>query len=42
VFGFSLPSSKLTSGDHMLTLGGSLQNGEFEDVSKSLFRVEKK
>jgi hypothetical protein len=38
----SLPASKLIGGDYMLTLRGALQSGEFEDVSKSLFRVEKR
>jgi len=42
VFSLSVPASKLTAGDYMLTLRGVLQSGEFEDVSKSLFRVEKK
>ena len=41
-FTLSMPASKLASGDYMLTLRGALQGGEFEDVSKSLFRVEKK
>ncbi|MGH9763543.1 MAG: hypothetical protein ACREDR_17600 [Blastocatellia bacterium] len=39
-FSLSLPASKLASGDYMLTLRGASQAGEFEDVSKSLFRVE--
>ena len=41
-FIISLPSSKFAAGDYMLTLSGASQSGEFEDVSKSLFRVEKK
>ena len=41
-FNLSLPSSKLSSGDYILTLRGASQRGEFEDVSKSLFRVEKR
>jgi hypothetical protein len=42
VFSLSFAASKLTTGDYMLTLRGVLQGGDFEDVSKSLFRVEKK
>jgi len=41
-FGFSVPASKFTSGDYILTLKGVMPTGEVEDVSKSLFRVEKK
>ena len=41
-FAFSLPASKFTSGDYILTLRGVMRTGEVEDVSKSLFRVEKK
>jgi anti-sigma factor RsiW len=42
VFSLSVPPAKFTTGDYMLTLRGAVQNGELEDVSKSLFRVEKK
>jgi hypothetical protein len=42
VFSLSVAPSKLATGDYMLTLRGALQNGELEDVSKSLFRIEKK
>ncbi len=38
-FGFSVPASKFTSGDYILTLRGVMPTGEVEDVSKSLFRV---
>ena len=41
-FGFSVPASRFTSGDYILTLKGVTPTGEVEDVSKSLFRVEKK
>ena len=41
-FVFSLPEAKFSTGDYMLTLKGVAQDGEVEDVSKSLFRVEKK
>jgi len=41
-FGFSVPASRFTSGDYILTLKGVMPTGEVEDVSKSLFRVEKK
>ena len=41
-FGFSVPASRFTSGDYILTLKGVMPSGEVEDVSKSLFRVEKK
>ena len=41
-FVFSLPAAKFSTGDYMLTLKGVAQDGEVEDVSKSLFRVEKK
>ena len=42
VFNLSLRASKLSSGDYMLTLRGAQSGGVLEDVSKSLFRVEKK
>jgi hypothetical protein len=38
----TLPAEKLASGDYVLTLRGVNQIGEVEDVSKSLFRVERK
>jgi hypothetical protein len=41
-FTVSLPASKFAGGDYMLTLRGASQSGDFEDVSKSLFRVEKR
>jgi hypothetical protein len=42
IFMFSLPASKFAAGDYILTLKGAMPSGEVEDVSKSLFRVEKK
>jgi hypothetical protein len=42
VFSLSVEPAKFMTGDYMLTLKGALQNGELEDVSKSLFRIEKK
>ena len=36
-----VPASKFSNGDYILTLKGVTQGGEVEDVSKSLFRVEK-
>jgi len=41
-FRFMVPASKFTSGDYILTLKGVMPTGEVEDVSKSLFRVERK
>jgi hypothetical protein len=41
-FVFSLPAAKFSSGDYLLTLKGVARDGEVEDVSKSLFRLEKK
>ncbi len=41
-FRFTVPALKFTSGDYILTLKGVMPTGEVEDVSKSLFRVEKK
>jgi hypothetical protein len=41
-FVFSLPASKVGVGDYILTLRGFTAGGELEDVSQSLFRVEKK
>ena len=40
-FVFTLPASQISAGDYILTLRGHLLNGELEDVSQSLFRVEK-
>ena len=37
-----VPASKLSNGDYILTLKGITSSGEVEDVSKSLFRVERK
>jgi len=37
-----IPANKFTTGDYILTLKGATQNREVEDVSKSLFHVEKK
>jgi hypothetical protein len=41
-FVLTLPASQVEAGDYMLTLRGYRQSGELEDVSQSLFRVEKK
>ncbi len=41
-FIFTVPARKLESGDYVLTLRGVSANGEVEDLSKSLFRVEKR
>ncbi len=41
-FVFTLPASKLSNGDYVLTLRGINPDGEIDDLSKSLFRVEKK
>jgi hypothetical protein len=41
-FVLNLPASKFIAGDYILTLKGIRTGGEVEDVSKSLFRVEKK
>jgi hypothetical protein len=38
----TLPASQVKAGDYILTLRGYRQSGELEDVSQSLFRVEKK
>jgi hypothetical protein len=40
-FVFTVPARKLTSGDYALTLTGITAQGEVDDLSKSLFRVEK-
>jgi hypothetical protein len=39
---FTVPTSKLARGDYVLTLRGVNLNGEIDDLSKSLFRVEKR
>jgi hypothetical protein len=41
-FVLTLPASQVKTGDYMLTLRGYMPSGELEDVSQSLFRVEKK
>ena len=40
-FTVTLPASRLAAGDYMLTLQGG-RDGAFEDLSQSLFRVERK
>jgi hypothetical protein len=37
----AVPAKRLTEGDYILTLRGMLDAGEAEDVSVSLFRVER-
>jgi len=41
-FVFTVPANKLAAGDYILTLRGVNPDGEVDDLSKSLFRVEKK
>jgi anti-sigma factor RsiW len=41
-FVFTLPTQKFAGGDYVLTLRGVNPDGEVDDLSKSLFRVEKK
>src|SRR5262249_22244330 len=41
-FNLSLPASRFTTGDYILTLRGVTRSGELDDVSKFLFHVEKK
>jgi len=41
-FVFTIRTSQLTEGDYALTLSGITPQGEVDDLSKSLFRVEKK
>ncbi|HEX6189736.1 MAG TPA: hypothetical protein VFZ40_16795 [Pyrinomonadaceae bacterium] len=41
-FVFTVPAHKLAAGDYVLTLRGNNPDGEVDDLSKSLFRVEKK
>jgi hypothetical protein len=38
----TLPAEGLSTGDYMLTLSGINQDGSVEDLSKSIFRVEKR
>ncbi|HVG35893.1 MAG TPA: hypothetical protein VM911_22765 [Pyrinomonadaceae bacterium] len=38
----TLPADGLVTGDYMLTLSGVSQDGPVEDLSKSIFRVEKR
>jgi hypothetical protein len=41
-FTFTVPANKLQSGEYVFTLTGVSADGETENLSKSLFRVEKK
>jgi hypothetical protein len=41
-FGVTLPASSFAAGDYILTLKGATHGGQLEDVSQSLFRVERK
>lgn len=41
-FVFTVPAHKLADGDYVLTLKGNNPDGEVDDLSKSLFRVQKK
>lgn len=41
-FVFTVPASKLSAGDYILTLKGNKPDGEVDDLSKSLFRVERR
>ena len=41
-FTLIIPAQRFATGDYILTLRGISQSGEVEDVSKSLFRVERK
>lgn len=41
-FVFEVPTTRLTSGEYVLSLGGITPAGEVDDLSKSLFRVEKR
>jgi anti-sigma factor RsiW len=42
IFVFTVPARKFAAGDYVLTLRGINPDGEVDDLSKSLFRVEKK
>jgi hypothetical protein len=37
----TIPAQRVASGDYILTLGGVSKTGEVEEVSKSLFRIER-
>ncbi len=41
-FVFTVPARQLAAGDYVLTLSGINPDGEVDDLSKSLFRVEKR
>lgn len=41
-FIFTVPARQLSSGEYALTLSGINPNGEVDDLSKSLFRVDKR
>jgi len=41
-FTMNIPVQRFATGDYILTLKGATQSGEVEDVSKSIFHVEKK
>lgn len=41
-FLFKVPAKQLTNGEYALTLGGITPEGDVDDLSKSLFRVEKR
>jgi len=41
-FVLTVPAVKFATGDYILTLSAVSQDGELEDLSKSIFRVEKK
>jgi len=41
-FVFTVPAHQLAAGDYVLTLRGNNPDGEVDDLSKSLFRVEKR
>ena len=41
-FLFTIPARQFTSGDYTLTLSGITPDGDIDDLSKSLFRVETK
>jgi hypothetical protein len=41
-FNVTLPASAFAAGDYILTLKGATPGGQLEDVSQSLFRVERK
>jgi hypothetical protein len=42
IFTLAVPASRISSGDYILTLRGHMPNGGLEDLSQSLFRVDKK